>query len=216
MKYDAVIFDLDGTILSTLEDLADGTNYALKSNGLPERTIDEVRRFVGNGVRLLIERAVPENTPLETIDKVHATFAEYYTAHCSIKTKPYDGILDMLDGLRKKGIKLAVLSNKPDYAVQPLCKQYFNEYFDMASGEVTGIAKKPAPDGVYRILDKLGIKNDRCVYIGDSDVDVTTAKNSGMDCIAVDWGFRDRDNLLGAGAELIASTPKELFELITR
>ncbi|MBR5314050.1 MAG: HAD family hydrolase [Clostridia bacterium] len=216
MKYDAVIFDLDGTILSTLEDLADGTNYALQANGLATRTIDEVRRFVGNGVRLLIERAVPENTPLEIIDKVQATFAEYYTANCSVKTKPYDGVLEMLTNLRKRGIKTAVLSNKPDYAVQPLCKQYFDGYLDAASGEVTGITKKPAPDGVYRILDIIGAKADRCVYVGDSDVDVLTAKNSKMDCIAVDWGFRDRDNLTNAGATVIASTPEELFELIVK
>lgn len=216
MKYDAVIFDLDGTILSTLEDLADSTNYALTANGLPARTNDDIRGFVGNGARSLIEKSVPENTNIEIIDKVHATFAKHYTANCSIKTKPYDGILEIMGNLRKAGLKLAVLSNKPDYAVQPLCKQYFDGYLDAASGEVEGIAKKPAPDGVYRIVDILGVKRNRCVYIGDSDVDVITAANSKMDCIAVDWGFRDRDNLLTAGASVIASTPEELFELIIK
>ena len=212
MKYEAVIFDLDGTLLNTLDDLADSLNYTLKKNGLPERTRDEVRLFVGNGIRKLMERGVPAGTEVDVIDKVHSDFTEHYKIHCNDKTRPYDSVLDILAKLKNAGVKLAVLSNKADYAVQDLCVRYFEGLIDVAAGEIIGIPKKPSPEGVYNTLEKLGVTAEKCVYIGDSDVDVLTAKNSNMDCIAVDWGFRDRDVLVNAGAEIIVSSPEKLFE----
>ena len=214
MKYNAVIFDLDGTILSTLEDLADSVNFALRNNDLPERTIDEVRRFVGNGIRLLIERAVPNGCELTVVDSVFCDFKNHYKMNCTNKTMPYDGIIDMLNGLKSKGIKLGVLSNKADFAVQDLCERYFGGIFDGVLGEVENTPKKPAPDGVYNVFKRMGVVEPRCVYVGDSDVDVLTAKNANLDCIAVNWGFRDEDHLKNAGAEVIVSTPKELFDKI--
>lgn len=216
MKYNAVIFDLDGTILSTLDDLADSVNFALRNNALPERTIDEVRCFVGNGIRLLIERAVPKECEKTIVDSVFFDFKAHYKTNCTNKTMPYDGIIDMLNNLKDIGIKLGVLSNKADFAVQELCERYFCNIFDGVLGEVENTPKKPAPDGVYNIIEKMGVVTPRCVYVGDSDVDVLTAKNANLDCIAVSWGFRDVDNLKNAGAEVIVSTPEELFEEITR
>jgi len=214
MRYKAVIFDLDGTLLSTLDDLADSMNHSLEINGMKKRTRDEIRSFVGNGIRLLIERAVPAGTPTDMIDKVHSDFTSYYKLHCADKTKAYDGIMDMLSSLKDKGVKLAVLSNKADYAVKPLCKNYFGDLLDDAAGEIEGVPKKPSPEGVYLILDRLGVDKKDAVYVGDSDVDVYTADNSGLDCIAVDWGFRDRSVLEKAGAEVIVSTPKELEDIV--
>ena len=195
MRYKLAVFDMDGTILNTLEDLADSTNYALKANGLPERTIDEVRRFVGNGIRLLIERAVPTDTDKELTDKVFDTFKEYYKTHCAVKTRPYDGIKDVLLELRKTGCLTAVVSNKADFAVQDLCKDYFDNLFDFAIGEREGIKKKPAPDSVFEVLSKLNVEKADAVYIGDSDVDFATSVNAGMDVIMVGWGFRDAEFL---------------------
>ena len=216
MRYEAVIFDLDGTLLDTLDDLADSLNHTLRKNNMPERTREEVRAFVGNGIRKLMERGVPTGTEVGAIDKVHADFTEHYKVHCNDKTKPYDNVLDMLARLKNNGIKLAVLSNKADYAVQDLCKRYFVGLIDVAAGEIDGIPKKPSPEGVYRVIDKLGVQAEKCVYIGDSDVDVITAKNSNMDCIAVDWGFRDKDVLVNAGADVIVSTADALFEEIVK
>ena len=216
MKYKGVIFDLDGTILSTLDDLADSLNFALKKNKLPERRIEEVRAFVGNGIRRLIERGVPENSPVEVVDRVHKDFTEHYKIHCADKTKAYDGVLDMLERLKKQGIKLSVLSNKADYAVVDLCKKYFDGLFDAVAGEKTGIPKKPAPDGVYAIAGQMGVDIKDCVYIGDSEVDIVTANNSGLPCISVDWGFRDRQVLVDAGAKIIVSTTNDLFNEIVK
>ncbi len=216
MSYKLAIFDLDGTILSTLDDLADSVNHALASQGLPTRTINEVCSFVGNGARLLVERAVPEETPTYVTDKVFDEFRAYYADHTDIKTLPYDGIVDMLRTLRKAGCKTAVLSNKPDFAVQTLCKKYFDGLLDIAAGEKAGIPRKPAPNAVNAILAELAIDRTDSVYIGDSDVDIDTAKNAGMDCISVDWGFRDRAFLLAHGARIIASNAKELEAMILR
>lgn len=212
MKYQLAIFDLDGTLLDTLEDLADSTNYIMRSFGYPERTIAEVRSFVGNGIRKLLERSAPKDTSSEEIDRMFEKFKEYYGVHCADKTKPYDGIMELLNALKEQGVKLAVVSNKADYAVKALCEQYFCGVFDEAVGERTGIARKPAPDTVNEVLKKLQIDRSRAVYIGDSEVDVQTAKNAELDCIAVDWGFRDKEVLIKAGAETIVSTPAELFE----
>lgn len=205
---------MDGTILNTLEDLADSTNYALKANGLPERTIDEVRRFVGNGIRLLIERAVPTDTDKKLTDKVFDTFKEYYKTHCAVKTRPYDGIKDVLLELRKAGCLTAVVSNKADFAVQDLCKDYFDNLFDFAIGEREGIKKKPAPDSVFEVLSKLNVEKDNAVYIGDSDVDFATSVNAGMDVIMVGWGFRDEEFLREKGAKRIIKQPSEILDII--
>ena len=210
MKYQLAIFDLDGTLLDTLEDLADSTNYIMRQYGYPERTITEVRSFVGNGIRKLLERSAPNGTPPEEIDRMFEMFKEYYRAHCADKTKPYEGIMEMLDTLQKQGIKMAVVSNKADYAVKALCEQYFCGYFDEAVGERVGIARKPAPDTVNEVLKNLQMDKAQAVYIGDSEVDVQTAQNAEMDCIAVDWGFRDKEVIQKAGAESIVSTPAEI------
>ena len=214
MKYTIAIFDLDGTILNTLEDLADSTNYALKTCGYPERTMDEVRQFVGNGIRKLMERAVPEGTPVEEIDRVHETFTAHYKVHCADKTRPYDGIMELLQNLKKDGCKLAVVSNKADYGVQELCKQYFDGIFDFAVGEREGIRKKPAPDSVNEVLKTLECSRDRAVYIGDSDVDIQTAANAQMDHIIVEWGFRDVPFLIAKGAKVLVEKPEEILEIV--
>lgn len=211
MKYQLAIFDLDGTLLDTLEDLADSTNHVMHSFGYPERTLTEVRSFVGNGIRKLLERSAPNGTSAEEIDRMFAQFKEYYGAHCADKTKPYDGVMELLNALKKQGVKLAVVSNKADYAVKALCEQYFCGVFDEAVGERAGIARKPAPDTVNEVLRTLQIDKTGAVYIGDSEVDVQTAKNAELDCLAVDWGFRDKAVLEKAGAEIIVSTPNDIL-----
>lgn len=214
MGYQLAIFDLDGTLLNTLEDLADSVNHALSVCGFPNRTIEEVRCFVGNGIRLLIERSVPGGTQKEQTDRVYTEFMEYYTIHCADKTRPYDGILELLCSLRKAGIKTAVVSNKADVAVKELCRKYFAGLLDEAIGERAGIRRKPAPDSIKEVLKKLGVQEKQAVYIGDSDVDVETADNAGLEEIAVTWGFRDRDFLLQSGAKVFVSVPKEIEEIV--
>lgn len=214
-KYQLVIFDLDGTLLDTLADLADSVNYALAVYGYPQRTYDEVRTFVGNGIRKLIERSVPEKTDVKAVDEVHQTFLAYYKEHCADKTRPYEGIRKLLQKLREQGIKTAVVSNKADEAVKELCTKYFSGLLDAAVGERAGIARKPAPDTVNEVLKKLSVERSQAVYIGDSDVDVQTAGNAEMDCIAVAWGFRDRECLQSAGAGVIVSSSEELSDRIT-
>lgn len=211
MKYKLAIFDLDGTILNTLDDLADSTNYALRENGLPERTVQEVRCFVGNGIRKLIERAVPAGTQTEQTDRVHESFTAHYKAHCADKTRPYDGVIELLRALRAAGCRTAVVSNKADYGVQTLCQDYFPGLFDMAVGEREGIRKKPSPDSVNEVLQRLCTARADAVYIGDSDVDIETAKNAGLDCISVEWGFRGREFLLEHGAARLVKEPGEIY-----
>lgn len=211
-----VIFDLDGTILNTLDDLADSTNYALAASGFPARTVDEVRRFVGNGIGKLIERAVPEGTAAEVVCSVLDVFKEYYGAHCEDKTCAYDGIMELLGQLRDRGIKTAVVSNKADFAVQKLCEKYFKGVFDVQVGEREGVPRKPAPDSVDNILVELGISREDAVYVGDSDVDIMTARNAGMDEILVNWGFRGREFLLEHGAKCVVDKPEEILEEVIR
>ncbi|MDD6069966.1 MAG: HAD family hydrolase [Clostridiales bacterium] len=212
--YKLIIFDLDGTILNTLEDLADSTNYALVMNGFSERTIEEVRTFVGNGIGKLIERAVPAGTGAEVANKVLADFTEYYGKHCADKTRPYDGIPELINVLRERGCQTAVVSNKADFAVQELCEQYFPGLFDFVVGERKGIRRKPAPDSVLEVLERLQVEKEEALYIGDSEVDVQTAENAGIRQISVEWGFRTRDVLLSCGAEHIVKTPGEILELV--
>lgn len=214
MKYRLAIFDLDGTLLNTLEDLADSVNYALSVCSFPKRTIEEVRHFVGNGIRLLIERSVPAGTQKEETDRVYTEFVEHYAEHCADKTRPYEGVLELLHNLRKAGIKTAVVSNKADAAVKELCEKYFAGLLDEAVGERVGIRRKPAPDSVKEVLKRLAVEEKQAVYIGDSDVDVETAENAGLTEIAVTWGFRDRAFLLQSGAKMLVSVPKEIEELI--
>ena len=214
MKYRLAVFDLDGTILDTLEDLADSANYALKQHGLPARTIDEVRQFVGNGIGKLIERAVPAGTSDEVADKVLQSFTEHYKVHCADKTKPYEGIPDVLSQLRKNGIITAVVSNKADFAVQSLCEDYFPGLFDYIVGEKQGIRRKPYPDSLLSVVDKFGVSLSETVYIGDSDVDLKTAQNAGVDVVSVAWGFRDETFLIENGATTVIHKPEEILECV--
>ena len=215
-RYKLAIFDLDGTILNTLEDLTDSTNHALESLDLPTRSIDEVRRFVGNGIRLLIERAVPAETAEAIKDKVFAEFKAYYKEHSAVKTKPYDGIAELFAELRTSGCLVAVLSNKADFAVQDLCKDYFPGLIDYAAGEKEGIRRKPAPDAVLAILEKYQVAPEDAVYIGDSEVDVETAVNAGVSGISVTWGFRSKEWLAEHGAINSADSVDELKNLLFR
>lgn len=213
ITYNTYIFDLDGTLLDTLTDLAASTNYALRTHGMPEHTIDEVRRFVGNGVRILMERAVPDGTDNPLFDEAFATFRQHYMEHSLDTTRPYEGVPEMLAALKAKGCHLAVVSNKMMAATQELCRHFFPETIEVAIGEneAEGIRKKPAPDTVIAALRQLGVGEEGAVYVGDSDVDIATAQNSNLPCISVLWGFRDRDFLLQHGASTLISAPKELL-----
>ena len=214
LKYDIAIFDMDGTILNTLEDLKDSLNYSLRTCGFPERTLSEVQDFVGNGIVKLIERAVPSDAEMSKKSEIRDVFNNYYGVHFADKTKPYDGITDMIKKIRSKNILTAVVSNKPDYGVQLLCRQFFEGLFNYSTGARVGIEKKPHPASVNYILKKYDIPAHRAVYIGDSDVDIMTAKRAGTDCIIVDWGFRSRAELISAGADTIVSGTQELYNLI--
>ncbi len=216
MQYKLAIFDLDGTILDTLEDLHAATNAALRGHAMPERTIDEVRRFVGNGIRKLIERAVPAGTSEEEIVRVHESFTAYYTEHCADHTRPYDGIVELLRNVREAGMLTAVVSNQADYAVQALVADYFPGLCDAAAGEREGVRRKPAPDAVDAVLAALNISREDAVYIGDSDVDIETARNASMPCLSVAWGFRPVDFLEKHGAQQIVKTPYELLDILLK
>ena len=214
MKYTTIIFDLDGTLLNTLADLAAATNYALAEHKLPQRTTDEVRLFVGNGIRKLIERAVPTDTPAELQEAVFASFNRYYKQHCADSTRPYGGVPQLLQQLRAAGCRTAIVSNKADYGVQALAKQYFDGQLDAACGERAGIAKKPAPDMLLAIMQQLKADPASTIYIGDSDTDIATASNAGVDCIGACWGFRGRAFLEAHGAKLLAENVGDIWELI--
>lgn len=210
MKYKLAIFDLDGTILDTLEDLADSLNYALKEAGYPERTLEEVRCFVGNGMLMLVKRALPADADEEVAQSVLAGLKAHYKIHCADKTKPYEGILKLLQVLKDAGYKLAVVSNKADYAVQILCEQYFKDIFDLTVGEREGVCKKPAPDAVNAVLGALQVPRENAVYIGDSEVDIKTAQNADMDSVLVSWGFREAAFLRQQGAKTLVNSTQEL------
>ena len=213
ITYNTYIFDLDGTLLDTLGDLAASVNYALRTHGMPEHSIEDVRRFVGNGVRKLIERSVPSGTENPNFEATFATFREYYMQHSLDTTRPYDGIPETLAALKAKGCRLAVVSNKMMAATQELCRHFFPDTIEVAIGEneAEGIRKKPAPDIVYASLRELGVDKHSAVYVGDSDVDIETARNAGLPCISVLWGFRDRDFLIQHGAKTFISAPQELL-----
>lgn len=210
MSHQTAIFDLDGTLLDTLEDLYLATNAALERHALPCRTRNEIRMFVGNGVEMLIRRAVPTGTEEAVIQAVLTHFKSTYAAICEDHTQPYEGILPLLTALRERGIRTAVVSNKFDAATKQLCEKYFGDLVEVAIGERAGVRKKPAPDTVYEALKELGVTAEGAVYIGDSDVDIQTARNCGMDCISVTWGLRDKDFLLQNGAEILVDSPEDL------
>ena len=209
--YNTYIFDLDGTLLSTLGDLAASCNYALRTNSMPERTIDEVRVFVGNGVKKLMERAVPNGEGNPAFEKTYSDFRKHYMEHNLDTTKPYDGVMDLLKELNSRGKKVAVVSNKFYAATQELCRHFFGNLVQVAIGEREDIRKKPAPDTVIEAMRQLGVTSEGAVYIGDSDVDIETARNSGMPCISGLWGFRDRDFLLQHGATTLVDTPADIL-----
>lgn len=214
----AVIFDLDGTLLNTLEDLTDSTNFALNSLSFPTRTISEVRNFVGNGVAKLIERAIPNGRENEKFEECLEIFKQNYAQNMNNKTAPYEGIIPLLQTLKSKNYKIAVVSNKFDAAVKGLCKRYFPNLIDIAIGEneKLGIKKKPAPDTVNQVLKEFNINTDGAVYVGDSEVDIMTAQNAGMKCISVLWGFKDKEFLLKNNAQIIVNSPDEIITILEK
>lgn len=212
--YKAVIFDLDGTLLDTLGDLHAAVNHALNAFGFPERSIDEVRRFIGNGVVKLMERSTPEDTDAETNRRCLDVFRQYYLIHMQDMTAPYEGVIELIEKLREKGIKTAVVSNKLHQAVYELCEDYFPGIIDEAIGVSVESERKPSPVNVYKALEKMDVTADECIYIGDSEVDVQTSHNAGVKCIGVTWGFRDREELVEAGAELIMENCDDIFQFI--
>lgn len=211
---DTVIFDLDGTLLYTLGDLHACFNHAISHFGYPERNIDEIKSFVGNGIKKAIERALPHKVEDEELEKIVAYFRDYYKEHMFELTKPYDGVLELLETLKVKGFKLAIVSNKYDLAVKELCKKYFGEYIDIAIGEGNGIRKKPEANGTIKAIDELGSCIENSIFVGDSDVDIMTAKNVGIPCISALWGYRDKEFLKEHGAKLFAETPKEIEKIL--
>lgn len=212
--YQLAIFDLDGTLLDTLADLRQGINYALGTQGFAQRSMAEVRAFVGNGIWKLVERAVPAGTSEAQMDAVYEAFNPYYARHCADLTAPYDGILPLLQKLQAQGVVCALVSNKPDYAVQTLAAQYFPGLLAASAGAKDGVRKKPAPDSVFAVIHQLGAEGLRAVYIGDSEVDLQTAQNAALPCISVSWGFRDRSVLVQAGAACICDTVDALYQAI--
>ena len=213
-QYDTYIFDLDGTLLDTLDDLTAAVNYALRQHGMPEHTREEVRHMVGNGVRLLMVRAVPDGDNNPRFDDAFRTFREYYMEHSLDTTRPYDGIPELLAALRQQGKRVAVVSNKFYAATRELCRHFFADTVEVAIGEheAEGIRKKPAPDTVIEAFRQLGVSKENAVYVGDSDVDLQTAVNSGLPCISVLWGFRDQAFLEAHGATTFARKPGEILQ----
>lgn len=211
---DTIIFDLDGTLLNTLEDLKDSVNYALAKQSFPLRTLSEIRSFVGNGIRLLMERSVPQNIDVETFEICFKDFCDYYKIHMEDKTAPYEHINEMLATVKAEGFKTAIVTNKADFAAQDLCKRMFGDTIDLVVGSTDDRPNKPAPDGVYYALEILGSKLENTVFVGDADTDILTANNAGLLSIGVLWGFRDREIIEKEGAKYIVSTVKELEELL--
>ncbi|MDD6174123.1 MAG: HAD family hydrolase [Elusimicrobiaceae bacterium] len=209
-----IIFDMDGTILNTLDDLAASVNYALRRMGWPARGKDEIRKALGNGVKVLIEKSLPPEAAPEEVLKCVAEFKAYYSKNMYVKTAPYPGIKELFEALKARGCRLAVVSNKFDSAVQELCDIYFKGVFEVAIGESPEVRKKPAPDSVFKALKELKADKKDAVYIGDSEVDYNTALNSGLPCICVTWGFRDAAELEKLGAKFFAQTPAQVLDLI--
>lgn len=214
MKYKAVICDLDGTLLNTLEDLMDSVNYALTNKGMENISLEQTRRYVGNGVAKLVERAAQGNATSEAIEGLLADFRYYYGIHSQDKTKPYGGVLELLSSLKEKGIKLAIVSNKIHSAVKVLAEEYFPGLIDVAIGEMDNVPRKPAPDMIFKAIEELGIQKEEAIFIGDSEVDVATGLNAGIDMVTVLWGFRDKEQLVESGATIFIDNPQELYKYI--
>lgn len=210
-QYDTYIFDLDGTLLATLGDLTASTNYAMRAFNMPEHTLDDVRHFVGNGIKKLIERAVPQGTANPQFSEVYDVFMAHYLKHNLDTTRPYSGVMELLAELKRRGCKMAIVSNKYCTATVALCRHFFSDFISVAIGESEQIRKKPAPDSVFEAMRRLNADPATTVYVGDSEVDIATAHNSGLPCISVLWGFRDQDFLIQHGADTFASTPKEIL-----
>ncbi|MBO5333351.1 MAG: HAD family hydrolase [Clostridia bacterium] len=209
-----IIFDLDGTLLNTLEDLRDSVNYALARQNFPLRTLTEIRSFVGDGIRVLMERAVPQNTDADVFETCFADFNAYYKVHMEEKTAPYNGINEMLENVKNAGFKTAIVTNKVDYAAQDLCKRMFGENIDLVVGSVDNRPNKPAPDGTFYAIETLGSEKENTIFVGDADTDILTAKNAGLKSIGVLWGFRDREIIEEKGAEYIVETVNDLEKLL--
>lgn len=213
MKH-AVIFDLDGTLLNTLGDLRAATNHALEVRGLPPHSMEEIRQFIGNGIRLLICRAMPEGTPEAEIDAALDDFKAYYAAHIRDRTVPYDGIPQLLTALRKRGIKVAVLSNKIDSASQQLIEYFFPGKTDVVFGEHVGVPRKPDPTSCRMVMQQLGVQPEQVLYVGDSGTDMQTAKNAGLYAVGVTWGFRSKEVLLKYGADVLVHRPEQILQIL--
>lgn len=214
MKYTTVIFDLDGTLLNTLEDLQGSVNHAMRACGFPEHSLEEVRNFVGNGILRLLELCVPGGKENPEFERAFEEFKADYAIHCNDKTRPYEGVIGLMKTLKAHGIKMAIVSNKADFAVKTLEEIYFQGIVDTAIGQREDLQRKPAPDMVLAALKELGAEKENAVYIGDSDVDLATAGNTGIPCISVAWGFRDREFLKECGAECIVESTEELEKLL--
>ena len=226
MHYSLVIFDMDGTILNTIDDLTDASNYINQKYNFPQHTVEQFKFFVGNGIPKMIQRSLPADVAPELYEKILAEYIEYYGKHCAVKTAPYAGVVECIKKLRAAGIKIAVNTNKVESAAVELCNTYFPGCFDIISGSRPGVPPKPAPDGIFEILERAGISLETArhgapdntataCYIGDSDVDLQTGINSGLDFIGVDWGFRGRDFLLAHGAQKVVMDAEELFNLLS-
>lgn len=214
--YEAVVFDLDGTLLDTLEDLKDSVNAALQAYDCPERSLDEVRSFVGNGIRKLIERCLEGGEEHPKFEKVFHAFQAEYRKNCRNKTKPYDGVIELIRTLKKENLKVAIVSNKADFAVKELNRYYFGEFDLPAIGEKENVRRKPAPDTVFQALKELEVSSGHAIYVGDSDVDLMTAENAGIPCISVLWGFRDREFLEEHHAQYFAKKPEDVLLLLEK
>lgn len=213
MNYDAIFFDLDGTVIDSLQDIADAVNHTMRHFGLPERTPAELKPHLGWGVGTLMRRILPD-FPEERVEEVLAFYKPYYAVHAGDKSRPFPGILPMLERLKGDGLKLAIISNKPDAAVQPLAREWFADTMSLAVGEIEGVRRKPHPDMLAAAADRLGLALERCLYVGDSEVDVETARNTGIDCVCVTWGFRSREQLVAAGAKVIVDAPEALAAFV--
>ena len=216
MKYQAVLFDMDGTVLDTLDDLCDSINHSLAEFSLPQVSREHVRQCLGNGAAFLVSHSIPAGSSPELEADVLAFYKPWYDAHCLIKTAPYEGILPMMQSLKEQGLRLAIISNKPDRAVQELSDAFFPGLLELSVGESPSVRRKPAPDTVLTAASQIGLSVDQCVYVGDSEVDLQTARNAGMDCISVTWGFRDEAQLIEAGASVLVRTTEELESLLLR
>jgi phosphoglycolate phosphatase len=216
MRYNTIIFDLDGTLLNTLDDLADSVNIMLEREGYPPRTREDVREFIGNGARNLVKRALPEAVPDEEVTRCLSVYRKIYLENMFQKTGPYEGIDETLKELKRLGVKIGVVSNKPHDATREMCEFYFGDILDAVIGDNPERKKKPAPDNIFEILRLLGSDKAKTLYIGDSDVDMETAKNAGLDCAGVTWGYRSEETLTEHGADYIVEEPRQLIRLIGR